>query len=148
MLLTGPPFLNGTRNSLRRAGLIGIVNSGESGGGSPYSCSLCNLRSVSVLLVTTFEPHVTLAWGMCNGDDSKGILSLAQATCGEIVLGEFIGLLLKRGLRPPCLTPVWGVSPEADEVLLPETILGNGDVHPRSSVDTLSSHAAANAPKS
>jgi hypothetical protein len=101
-----------------------------------------------MLLVTTFEPQVTLAWGMCNGDDSKGILSLAQTTCGEIVLGGFIGILLKGGLRPPCLTPVWGVSPEGDEVLYPETILGNGDVHPRSSVDTLSSHAAANAPKS
>jgi hypothetical protein len=54
---------------------------------------------------------------MCSGDDSKGILSLAQATCGEIVLGEVIGILLKGGLRPPCLTPVWGVLPEADEVL-------------------------------
>jgi len=68
-------------------------------------------------LVTTFELHVTLAWGMCNGDDSKGILSWAQATCGEIVLGEFIGILFKGGLRQPCLTPVWEVSPEADEVL-------------------------------
>jgi len=54
---------------------------------------------------------------MCNGDDSKGVLSLAQATCGEIVLGEFIEILLNGGLRQPCLTPVWGVSPEADEVL-------------------------------
>lgn len=70
-----------------------------------------------MLLVTAFELQVTLAWGMCNGDDSNGILSLALATCGEIVLGEFIGILLKGGLRPPCLTPDWGVSPEDDEVL-------------------------------
>jgi hypothetical protein len=90
---------------------------------------------------------VTPTWGTCDGDDSKGILPLAQATCGETVFGEFIGLLLKGGLMPPCLTPVWGVSLEAD-IILPETILGNGDVQPRSSVDTLSSHAQANAPKS
>jgi len=117
VLLTGHPFLNGTWNSLRRAGVTGITNSRERGGGSPYSSSLCNLRSVCILLVTTFGLQVTVAWGMCSGDDSKGILSLAQATCGEIVLGEFIGILLKGGLRPPCLTPVWGVSPEGDEVL-------------------------------
>jgi len=54
---------------------------------------------------------------VCSGDDSKDILSFAQATCGEIILGEFIGILLKGGLRPLCLTPVWGVSPEGDEVL-------------------------------
>jgi hypothetical protein len=70
-----------------------------------------------MLLVTTFELQVTLACGMCNGDDSKGILSLAQGTCGEIALGEFIGILLEGGLREPCLTPVWGVSSETDEVL-------------------------------
>jgi len=117
VLLAGHPFLNGTWNSLRRAGVTGITNSGERGGGSPYSCSLCNLRSVCILLVTTFEPQVTVAWGVCSGDDSKDILSFAQATCGEIILGEFIGILLKGGLRPLCLTPVWGVSPEGDEVL-------------------------------
>ena len=115
VLLTGHPFLNGTWNSLRRVGVTGITNSGERGGGSPYSCSLCNFRSVCMLLVTTFELQVTMAWGI--GDESKGILSLTQATCGEIVLGEFIGILFKGGLRPPCLTPVWGVSPEDDEVL-------------------------------
>jgi hypothetical protein len=101
-----------------------------------------------MLLVTTFESHATLAWGACIGDDSKGILALAQATCGEIVLGEFIELLLKGGRNPPCLTPVRGVLLEDNKVLLPETILGNGDVHPRSSADTLASHAAANTPKS
>jgi hypothetical protein len=101
-----------------------------------------------MLLVTTSELHVTLTLGTCDGDDRKGILSLAQATCGGTVLGEFIGLLLKGGLRPPCLTPVWGVSLEVGKVLVPETTLGNGEVEPHSSVDTLSSHAEANAPKS
>ena len=117
VLLTGHSFLNGTWNSLQRAGVTGITNSGERGGGSLYSSSLCNLRLVCMLLVTTFELQVTLAWGMCSGDDSKGILSLAQGTCGEIGLVEFIGILLEGGLREPCLTSVWGVSSESDEVL-------------------------------
>jgi hypothetical protein len=89
---------------------------------------------------------ITLSWGEHGGDDNNGILSLVQATCGEINLGEFIGFLIK-GLWPPLLTPVWGKSPK-DGVVLLESILGSGDVHPRNSADTLSSHAEEKAPKS
>jgi hypothetical protein len=83
--------------------------------------------------------RITLSWSKRGGDDNNGILCLIQATCGGTDLGDVTGLLTE-GIWPLLVTPVCGESPKAGVVLL-ESILGSGDVHPCNSADTLSSHA-------